>query len=193
VTVCYSLQSRKSKRTIESRAKRSSKIISPGHYSILLASSYTVKSKAYFKSPTHYPCVGFNSLVYSIRALSALRRSGLRTVSTAAKPCQGDSSEFYLITGRIHNDQRGTVVLATLFNGSEQRHFPNLSEDIQCAGSVTRPPMLDRTDFASWQQRIRLYYRGKDNGVNILKSIDEGPYKLGTFRETLAESTEGTP
>nr|GFC74591.1 integrase, catalytic region, zinc finger, CCHC-type, peptidase aspartic, catalytic [Tanacetum cinerariifolium] len=66
----------------------------------------------------------------------------------------------------------------------------NLSEDIQCAGSDTRPPMLDRTDFASWQQRIRLYCRGKDNGV---KSIDEGPYKLGTFRETLAESTEGTP
>ncbi|GKB74014.1 hypothetical protein Tco_0935426, partial [Tanacetum coccineum] len=32
----------------------------------------------------------------------------------------------------------------------------NLSEDIQCAGSDTRPPMLDRTDFASWQQRIRL-------------------------------------
>nr|GFA41795.1 hypothetical protein [Tanacetum cinerariifolium] len=69
----------------------------------------------------------------------------------------------------------------------------NLSEDIQCAGSDTRPPMLDSIDFASWQQRIRLYYRGKDNGVNILKSIDEGPYKLGTFRETLAESTEGTP
>nr|GEY57374.1 integrase, catalytic region, zinc finger, CCHC-type, peptidase aspartic, catalytic [Tanacetum cinerariifolium] len=68
-----------------------------------------------------------------------------------------------------------------------------LQEDIQCTGSDTRPPMLDRTDFASWQQRIRLYCRGKDNGVNILKSIDEGPYKLGTFRETLAESTEGTP
>nr|GFB99150.1 Gag-Pol polyprotein [Tanacetum cinerariifolium] len=69
----------------------------------------------------------------------------------------------------------------------------NLSEDIQCAGSDTRPPMLDRTNFASWQQRIRLYCRGKDNRVNILKSIDEGPYKLRTFRETLAESTEGTP
>ncbi|GJS94930.1 hypothetical protein Tco_0801898 [Tanacetum coccineum] len=36
----------------------------------------------------------------------------------------------------------------------------NLSEDIQCASSDTRPPMLDRTDFASWQQRIRLYCRG---------------------------------
>nr|GFA57313.1 hypothetical protein [Tanacetum cinerariifolium] len=57
-----------------------------------------------------------NSLVHSSRALSALRRSGLRTASTAAKPCQEDSSEFYLIVGSIHTDQRGTVVLATLFN-----------------------------------------------------------------------------
>nr|GEV74586.1 hypothetical protein [Tanacetum cinerariifolium] len=53
--------------------------------------------------------------------------------------------------------------------------------------------MLDRTDFASWQQRIRLYCRGKENGVNILKSIDEGPYQIGIVRETLAESTEGAP
>ncbi|GKC59871.1 hypothetical protein Tco_1087469 [Tanacetum coccineum] len=51
--------------------------------------------------------------------------------------------------------------------------------------------MLDRTDFASWKQRIRLYYRGKENGVNILKSIDEGPFQIGTFRETLAEGNEG--
>ncbi|GKA29399.1 hypothetical protein Tco_0715644 [Tanacetum coccineum] len=35
-------------------------------------------------------------------------------------------------------------------------------EDIQCAGSDTRPPMLDKTDFASWQQRIRLYCRGPE-------------------------------
>nr|GEZ35794.1 hypothetical protein [Tanacetum cinerariifolium] len=62
--------------------------------------------------------VGFNSLVHSLRTLSALRRSGLRTASTAAKPCQGDSSEFYLIIGSIHTDQRGIMVLATLFNGN---------------------------------------------------------------------------
>ncbi|GJR94369.1 hypothetical protein Tco_0266543 [Tanacetum coccineum] len=30
--------------------------------------------------------------------------------STAAKPCQEDSSEFYLITGSIYTDQQGTVV-----------------------------------------------------------------------------------
>ncbi|GJS08850.1 hypothetical protein Tco_0365646 [Tanacetum coccineum] len=45
--------------------------------------------------------MGINPLVHSFRALSTLRRFGLRTASAAAKPCQGDSSEFYLITGRI--------------------------------------------------------------------------------------------
>ncbi|GJR35197.1 hypothetical protein Tco_1210881 [Tanacetum coccineum] len=72
-------------------------------------------------------------------------------------------------------------------------HFTmaNMSEDIQCAGSDTRPPMLDKADFESWQQRIRLYCRGNDNGENILKSIDEGPFQMGKFQETLAEGEEG--
>nr|GEU95733.1 integrase, catalytic region, zinc finger, CCHC-type, peptidase aspartic, catalytic [Tanacetum cinerariifolium] len=51
--------------------------------------------------------------------------------------------------------------------------------------------MLDKIDFESWKKRIHLYYLGKDNGVNILKSIDEGPYKMGKFRETLTKGTEG--
>nr|GEV75523.1 retrovirus-related Pol polyprotein from transposon TNT 1-94 [Tanacetum cinerariifolium] len=53
--------------------------------------------------------------------------------------------------------------------------------------------MLDRADFASWQQRIRLHCRGKENGANILKSIDEGPFQTGIVRETLAEGTKGAP
>nr|GEX42317.1 hypothetical protein [Tanacetum cinerariifolium] len=32
---------------------------------------------------------------------------------------------------------------------------------------------------------------GKENGVNILKSIDEGPFRIGTLRKTLTEGTEG--
>ncbi|GJR54815.1 hypothetical protein Tco_1405336 [Tanacetum coccineum] len=68
----------------------------------------------------------------------------------------------------------------------------NLSEDIQCACSDTRPPMLDKADFASWQQRIRLYCRGKENGVNILKSINEEPFQMGTTRVIVAEGTEGS-
>ncbi|GJY41402.1 hypothetical protein Tco_0428672 [Tanacetum coccineum] len=39
-----------------------------------------------------------------------------------------------------------------------------------CASSDTRPPMLDRTDIESWQQR---------------------PFKMGKFREILAEGTKG--
>nr|GEZ49704.1 hypothetical protein [Tanacetum cinerariifolium] len=72
----------------------------------------------------------FNSMVHSFRALFTLRRSGLRTPSTAAKPYQGDSLEFYLITGSIYTDQRGTLALATLFNGSEQRHFRSVITNI---------------------------------------------------------------
>nr|GEV96694.1 retrovirus-related Pol polyprotein from transposon TNT 1-94 [Tanacetum cinerariifolium] len=69
----------------------------------------------------------------------------------------------------------------------------NLSKDIQCAGFDTRPPMLDMTDFALWQQRIRLYCQGKENEVNILKSIDEGRYQMGIVWEPLAEGTEEAP
>ncbi|GJW63828.1 hypothetical protein Tco_0115712 [Tanacetum coccineum] len=67
----------------------------------------------------------------------------------------------------------------------------NLCEDIQSAGSDTRPPMLDRSDVESWQQRIRLYCLGKENGENILQSIDEGRFKIGKFRETLADGALG--
>nr|GEV25825.1 synaptobrevin, longin-like domain protein [Tanacetum cinerariifolium] len=55
VAVCSSLRSLKPKRTIDSRAKRSSRIISLGHYSIMLASLHTVKTKTDIKSPRHYP------------------------------------------------------------------------------------------------------------------------------------------
>ncbi|GJW76430.1 hypothetical protein Tco_0138112 [Tanacetum coccineum] len=67
----------------------------------------------------------------------------------------------------------------------------NMSEDIQYAGSDTRPPMLDRTDFDSWQQRIRLYCLGKDNGENIMKSITEGPFQMGMVIQTITEEIEG--
>nr|GEU80955.1 integrase, catalytic region, zinc finger, CCHC-type, peptidase aspartic, catalytic [Tanacetum cinerariifolium] len=97
------------------------------------------------------------------------------------------------------NEERGENVsdmmalkerIVELDEGQARSDHANLSEDIQCAGLDTRPPMLDRTDFASWQQRIRLYFWGKENGVNILKSIDEGPFQMGTFQETLSEGNE---
>nr|GEV96032.1 hypothetical protein [Tanacetum cinerariifolium] len=51
--------------------------------------------------------------------------------------------------------------------------------------------MFDRTDYDSWSQRIRLYYRGKENGIYILRSIDHGPFELRTTRDTLGTTSEG--
>ncbi|GJY57719.1 hypothetical protein Tco_0457611 [Tanacetum coccineum] len=65
------------------------------------------------------------------------------------------------------------------------------SDDIQASGSDTRPPMLDMTDYESRSQRIRLYYRGKENGLQILQSIDQGPFELGTTRDALGTTLEG--
>nr|GEW28239.1 putative zinc finger, CCHC-type [Tanacetum cinerariifolium] len=64
-------------------------------------------------------------------------------------------------------------------------------DDIQVAGSDTRPLILDRTDYDSWSQRIRLYCRGKENEIYILQSIDHGPFELGTNRDTLGTTPEG--
>nr|GEW14813.1 Gag-Pol polyprotein [Tanacetum cinerariifolium] len=47
----------------------------------------------------------------------------------------------------------------------------NLSEDIQCVGFDTWPSMLDRTEFASWQQHIRLYCRGKENEGRFVTTV----------------------
>nr|GEW16621.1 retrovirus-related Pol polyprotein from transposon TNT 1-94 [Tanacetum cinerariifolium] len=54
----------------------------------------------------------------------------------------------------------------------------NLSEDIQSVDSDTRPPMLDMSDFESWQQRIHLYCMGKDNGENILSQLMKDNVKM---------------
>nr|GEU66623.1 Gag-Pol polyprotein [Tanacetum cinerariifolium] len=66
-----------------------------------------------------------------------------------------------------------------------------MSEDIQYAGSDTRPPMLDRIDYESWQQCIRLYCLGKYNGENIMNSIVKGPCQMGKKTVTLAGGVEG--
>ncbi|GJQ91173.1 hypothetical protein Tco_0002312, partial [Tanacetum coccineum] len=60
----------------------------------------------------------------------------------------------------------------------------NLSEDIQCAGSDTRPPMLDRTDFASWQQRIRLYCQGNEGALHL------GPERARVYSDLSPEDKE---
>ncbi|GKC22591.1 retrovirus-related pol polyprotein from transposon TNT 1-94 [Tanacetum coccineum] len=97
-------------------------------------------------------------------------------------------------TNEVKGDcQGGFLVLVKWGNGRETflSWGASNSDDIQAAGSDTRPPMLDRTDYESWSQRIRLYCRGKENGLQILQSIDQGPFELGTTRDTLGTTPEG--
>ncbi|GJR73905.1 hypothetical protein Tco_0086270 [Tanacetum coccineum] len=49
----------------------------------------------------------------------------------------------------------------------------NQSEDIQAADSDTRPPMLDKTDFKSWQQRIRDEIASVTDGSELTKDDRE--------------------
>ncbi|GJU00273.1 hypothetical protein Tco_1110611 [Tanacetum coccineum] len=42
-----------------------------------------------------------------------------------------------------------------------------------------------------WTELQDMAMTGKENGVNILKLIDEGPFQIGTIRDTLAEGIEG--
>ncbi|GJV20297.1 hypothetical protein Tco_1369317 [Tanacetum coccineum] len=52
--------------------------------------------------------------------------------------------------------------------------------------------MLDRTDYESWSQRIRLYCRGKENGLGCNSAtIDQGPFELATTRDALETTPEG--
>nr|GEX59331.1 hypothetical protein [Tanacetum cinerariifolium] len=103
-------------------------------------------------------------------------------------------NDYYVRFSKLINDMRNIKMTMPKLQLNSKFVNNMLPEwDIQCAGSDTRPPMFDRTDITSWQQRIRLYCRGKKNGVNILKSIDEGAYQIGTVREPLAEGIEGAP
>nr|GEW29472.1 hypothetical protein [Tanacetum cinerariifolium] len=51
----------------------------------------------------------------------------------------------------------------------------------------------NRRDVPRDNPLVSVEVLGKENGVNILKSIDEGPFEMATVREPLAEGTEGAP
>ncbi|GJT02481.1 putative ribonuclease H-like domain-containing protein [Tanacetum coccineum] len=86
---------------------------------------------------------------------------------------------------------KGFAYLIAKATSDESKLWHRRLESHPYAGSEHDPPMLDRTDFESWQQRIRLYCLGKDNGENIMKSIKEGPFQMGTVSDVITGGTEG--
>ncbi|GJW09395.1 hypothetical protein Tco_1575222 [Tanacetum coccineum] len=63
------------------------------------------------------------------------------------------------------------------------------SDDIQRSSGYP-PPILYSDDYESWSQRIRLYVRGKENGLQILQSIDQG---TSVCLEPQGKHSEPTP
>nr|GEU52349.1 hypothetical protein [Tanacetum cinerariifolium] len=51
---------------------------------------------------------------------------------------------------------------------------------------------IDKGPFQMGTFKETLSEGTEENGVNIMKSIDKGPFQMGTFKETLSEGTEGS-
>ncbi|GJT32854.1 retrovirus-related pol polyprotein from transposon TNT 1-94 [Tanacetum coccineum] len=71
----------------------------------------------------------------------------------------------------------------TTADASDKRH--------QQQDSTSSTSTLATTITADGNFDLGLSVASKENGVNILKSIDEGPFRMGTFQEILAEGIEG--
>ncbi|GJT83739.1 retrovirus-related pol polyprotein from transposon TNT 1-94 [Tanacetum coccineum] len=56
-----------------------------------------------------------------------------------------------------------------------------LVEHMIMAGADNRPPMLEKSMYNSWQNRMLLYIKGKEHGRMILNSIEHGPLVYGTI------------
>ncbi|GJZ18642.1 hypothetical protein Tco_0554765 [Tanacetum coccineum] len=55
-----------------------------------------------------------------------------------------------------------------------------MAENVIAAGAENRPPMLERSQYDSWHNRMLLYIRGKEHGIQLLESVKNGPFKFGT-------------
>ncbi|GKC32153.1 hypothetical protein Tco_1039447, partial [Tanacetum coccineum] len=68
--------------------------------------------------------------------------------------------------------------------GSELTFLAGSELELASYSSDTRPPMLDRTDFASWQQRIRLYCQGTEGALHL------GPERPRVYSDLSPEDKE---
>ncbi|GKC36311.1 hypothetical protein Tco_1048695 [Tanacetum coccineum] len=53
-------------------------------------------------------------------------------------------------------------------------------ENVIAAGADNRPPMLEKSQYNSWQSRMKLYIQGKEQGKELLDSVLHVSFKYGT-------------
>ncbi|GKA54372.1 hypothetical protein Tco_0753321 [Tanacetum coccineum] len=55
-----------------------------------------------------------------------------------------------------------------------------MAENVIATRADNRPSMLEKSQYNTWQSRMKLYIRGKEHGKDILNSVLNGPFKYGT-------------
>nr|GEV70079.1 integrase, catalytic region, zinc finger, CCHC-type, peptidase aspartic, catalytic [Tanacetum cinerariifolium] len=160
-------------------------------------------SKSISSKSTHYTSSSSPSSELGSELTSLIGSELGSELTSLAASCQVSSSELREATYRLIEDTFLATceqelcafgfLLASFQISSSELHATTYSKsnDIQAAGSDTRPPMLNGIDYDSWSQRIQLYCWGKENGIYILQSIDHGPFELRTTKDTLGTTPEG--
>ncbi|GJU93326.1 retrovirus-related pol polyprotein from transposon TNT 1-94 [Tanacetum coccineum] len=55
----------------------------------------------------------------------------------------------------------------------------SMVENVITTGAENRPPMLERSQYDSWQSHMLLYIQGKEHGERLLESVKKGPFQFG--------------
>ncbi|GJX54566.1 putative ribonuclease H-like domain-containing protein [Tanacetum coccineum] len=56
-----------------------------------------------------------------------------------------------------------------------------MAKNVIVAGFENRHPMLQRSEYDSWQSRMLLYIQGKEHGKQLLELVEKGPFQFGTI------------
>ncbi|GJV67523.1 hypothetical protein Tco_1483032 [Tanacetum coccineum] len=119
--------------------------------------------------------------------------ANMRMASTAVKPCQGDSLEFYLITGSIYTNQRGTVVIKTVFDKvtptkvSAQQDQPEVHLRVLSAAKVLADAARKRRKVVNVQS-----YTRRRRAVSIGRAeISTAEESVSTAGASMPVSTAG--
>ncbi|GKA70260.1 hypothetical protein Tco_0776324 [Tanacetum coccineum] len=64
-----------------------------------------------------------------------------------------------------------------------------MAEKVIVAGADNRPSMLEKSQYNSWQSRMLLYIRGKENGKELYNSVINGPFQYVTVEVPATPTT----
>ncbi|GJY96922.1 hypothetical protein Tco_0513832, partial [Tanacetum coccineum] len=64
-----------------------------------------------------------------------------------------------------------------------------MAENVIVAGADNCPPMLGKGQYNSWQSRMLLYMRGKENGKELYDSVINGLFQFGTVNVPATPTT----